>query len=259
MCDIVKSDSEIDTFIKNRLEKSKNEKIAIVLVGGPGSGKSEGKKDVIRKIKKTIKDFVNIDPDEILTTLFENKNECRKEVNIINDQSYEMSISQGKNIIFDGTGKDFDWYSANVLKRLKDSGYKVSLVIVMNNVEIVLERIKKRAEETGRDVPVEYTQSVYDALSNAIPRYLSLDCTYADSIYLYDNSKETIHLVYSTNCVGGVREAANVKSEQSLSKNKKSTRKLMKKKSTRRNKSKRRSKLNRRKKINKKRKSNKKI
>ena len=103
-----KSASEINTFINERLSSAKNEKQAIVLVGGPGSGKSSGKLNVVSSIQKTIKDFANIDPDEILSKLFDNNNKCRKVVNDINDESYEKAIKQNKNIIFDGTGKDFE-------------------------------------------------------------------------------------------------------------------------------------------------------
>ena len=228
MCDIVKSESEINAFIDNRLSTASQDKQAIVLVGGPGSGKSSGKNATINYIGKTYQDFANIDPDEILSKLFNNDNTCRQIVNDINDKSYEMAIEQNKNIIFDGTGRDFEWYSTDVLKKLKDNEYHVILVIVINNLENVLPRIKQRAEEVGRDVSEDYTRSVYETLSLAIPKYLSLDCEYADHIYLYDNSKESIHLIYKTSCKDGVKKMIGGGKIPST-KNKKSRRKTTRK------------------------------
>lgn len=200
MCDINPSKEEIDNFINKRLKNAGDDKIAIILVGGPGSGKSTGKYKIIKELNKNHEDFVNIDPDEIISQLFNNNNKCREEVNQINNKSYEEAISAQKNIIFDGTGKDFEWYHSNVIKRLKDLDYYVNLVIVMNKVDIVMKRIKNRAQISGRNVSENYTNYVYKALSEAIPKYLSLDCYNVDSIYLFDNSKEEIQLVYKTMC-----------------------------------------------------------
>ena len=70
----------------------------------------------------------------------------------------------------------------------------------MNNIENALERIQKRADKEGRNVDENYARKVYKILSSTVPKYLSLDCEYADSIYLYDNSKENISLIYITTC-----------------------------------------------------------
>ena len=191
---------EIDHFIKERLKHAKTGKVAIVLVGGPGSGKSTGKSETVSFLNKQLTDFVNIDPDEILTSLFNNDNKCYDDVAKINTESFNLAIKKKKNLIFDGTGKSYKWYSKNVIKKLTKSGYTVHLVIVTNNVDTVLKRIKKRARETGRDVNEKYTKSVYEALNSAIPKYLDLDCSFAHAIYLFDNSSDHIKLIYKTLC-----------------------------------------------------------
>lgn len=191
---------EIDVFIDERLKDAKRDKVAIVLVGGPGSGKSTGKSKTLSFLNKEFSDFANIDPDEILTSLFNNNNECYDDVAKINTESFNLAIKKNKNLIFDGTGKSYKWYSKNVIKKLTKSGYTVHLVIVTNNVDTVLKRIKKRARETGRDVDEKYTKSVYEALNGAIPKYLDLDCSFAHAIYLFDNSSDDIKLIYKTLC-----------------------------------------------------------
>jgi predicted ABC-type ATPase len=76
----------------------------------------------------------------------------------------------------------------------------VNLVIVNNNVNTVLSRIEKRAKESGRNVDIDYTKSVYTELDKAIPKYLGLTCESVNgNIYLYDNSSQ-LKLVYSTYC-----------------------------------------------------------
>lgn len=198
-CDITPPSSEVDVFLENRLKDADVDKIAIVLVGGPGSGKSGAKIKTVQLLGKKLSNFVNIDPDEILTTLFDNNTNCYDKVSVINNKSYEMAIEQNKNIIFDGTGRNFEWYSTNVIKRLKDLDYVVNLVIVMNEADIVLNRIAERARQTGRHVNTTYMKSVYKALNEAIPQYLSLDCLYSNNIFLYDNT-DNLHLVYSSSC-----------------------------------------------------------
>ena len=200
-CNINVTVNEIQDFINKRLiVTGVQDKTAIVMVGGPGSGKSSGKEETLLNLGKKNNEFVNIDPDEILTTLFNNNNDCRSQVNKINDDSFGLSIEQDKNIIFDGTGKDFNWYSKNVIELLTNKGYKVHLVIVNNDVNTVLSRIEERAQRTGRYVNKNYTETVYTELDKAIPRYLGLTCESVNgNIYLYDNSSQ-LKLVYSTYC-----------------------------------------------------------
>ena len=120
----------------------------------------------------------------------------------INNIIYERAILERKNIIFDGTGKNFEWYSENVLKRLTDQGYSVNLAISISNVDAVLKRIRDRATLTGRDVSEDYTRHVYDSLKTAIPQYVSLDCNYVNTrIFVFDNIDE-LKLIFQTHCDG---------------------------------------------------------
>jgi len=213
-CDITPKIEVVDAFVEDRLQHASADKIAIVLVGGPGSGKSGAKLDTVQLLEKEQHEFVNIDPDEILTKLFNNNTNCYDKVNVINNKSYEMAIKQNKNIIFDGTGRNFEWYSQNVIKKLKDLGYVVNLVIVMNDVDVVLNRIAERARQTGRNVNTNYMKTVYTALNEAIPKYLSLDCLYSNNIFLYDNTN-TLHLVYTSSCNGNIKLMKHIKGGKS--------------------------------------------
>lgn len=185
MCNITPSDIDITNFLKNRYKNTKAEGLAIILVGGPGSGKSNAKIECLKLLQKTIDDFVNIDPDEILTSLFKNTLSCYDKVSVINNQSFDYAIDNNLNIVFDGTGKNFEYYVNNVLSRLKQKSYTLHLVIVINNINIVKSRIRDRASNTGRNVNDKYLTDTYELLNQAIPKYISLDCMHADNIYIY--------------------------------------------------------------------------
>jgi len=103
------------------------------------------------------------------------------------------------------------------------------VVIVMNNVDTVLNRIAERARLTGRNVNTAYMKTVYTSLNEAIPKYLSLDCLYSNNIFLYDN-KNVLHLVYTSTCKGNIKVMKHIKGGKS-----RKTKKSKRSRRTRRN------------------------
>lgn len=201
--EVLPTPTQIQDFIDKRLASGKTDRTAIVLVGGPGSGKSSAKAEFIAQLKPphVAGDFVNIDPDEIIEQLFDLQETCRPLVDELNNTTYEEAIKGGKNIVYDGTGKNFEWYAEGVIGRLKREGYTVYLVIVQNNVETVLERIEKRGGQTRRFVDPDYTREVYEKLEINIPKYLSLcGSGYVDAIFEYDNKGDRLRLLQHIPC-----------------------------------------------------------
>ena len=127
MCDIETSQRDINNFIDSKFIDKDRNRVSIVMIGGPGSGKSTGKERILNKLGLNFNTMVNIDPDEILYTLFNNNNDCRIKVDEINDILYELTVAREYNLIFDGTGKNFSWYTTNIINYLKDHNYKVYL------------------------------------------------------------------------------------------------------------------------------------
>ena len=195
----------LEAFIAKHLQVVMNEhnvKNALILVGGPGSGKTTVIENTLEKLGVKKNEFEHIDQYIIKTTLFKNNNKCRKQANEINDVIYERAIAEKKNIIFDGIGKDFDWYSHAVLKRLTDIGYSVNLIIVTNKLDISIARTKAREKETGRHVDEKFVRDVHAILIDTIPHYISLGCNYVNTrMFVYDNSYD-LRLVYQTHCDG---------------------------------------------------------
>ena len=137
----VPTQEEIDRYINNKLLNIKRNKNAIIMVGGPGSGKTSGIKIVLDMTKKILDDYVIVSPDDVLQDFFNYDRTKYGEANKINNQLYEKTLKNNYNIIFDRTGTNFEDYYNTVISRIKDSGYNVVLCVVYNNYTNAKNRI----------------------------------------------------------------------------------------------------------------------
>ena len=195
----------IDKYISDKLESVKREKKAIIMVGGPGSGKTSGLNILINMLKKNKDDFVSIDPDDILSTFFNSNRKYYHKVEPINNALYEKTLEGNYNLIFDRTGTNFVSYYNSVIKKIKAEGYNIVLCVVYNNYYNVKSRLKKREAETGRAVNETYARNSYRDLTFNIPKYVNLNCDDADDIFVFDNTSTNIELIYRSQCNGGVK------------------------------------------------------
>lgn len=99
---------------------------------------------------------------------------------------------------------------------------------------------------TGRGVTEGYARASYETLKQVIPKYLSLDCDIVNgSIFLYDNDTQ-IKLIYSTQCMDGVKKISCILDECTLpNKGYSGGIKYLKKRTKRRTKRRKRSKMRR--------------
>ena len=192
---------EIDRYINNKLLNAKKGKSAIIMVGGPGSGKSSGIKVLLDMTKKKLDDYVIINPDDVLEVFFNSDIKKYDEANIINEKLYETALKNNYNIIFDRTGTNFEVYYNTVISRIKDRRYNVILCIVYNNYTNVKNRIEKRTAKTGRAVNENYAKSSYRDLTFNIPKYIKLNCQKVDDIFCFDNTSTSIELIYRSKCI----------------------------------------------------------
>jgi predicted ABC-type ATPase len=192
---------EIDRYINNKLRNVKRDKNAIIMVGGPGSGKTSGIQIVLNMNKKKLEDYVIISPDDILEEFFNSDRTKYTEANIINDHLYETALKNNYNIIFDRTGTNFEVYYNNVISKIKNKGYNIVLCIVYNNYTNVKDRIMKRTAKTGRAVNEGYAKSSYRDLTFNIPKYIKLNCKDIDDIFCFDNTSTSIELIYRSKCI----------------------------------------------------------
>jgi predicted ABC-type ATPase len=205
MCNVELKERVIENYIKSALKRKKKEKIAIIMVGGPGSGKTNARIEVIEKLKMNTEDFVIVDQDIIVTKYFNNDNKCRNEVNKINDHLYQKAYEGGYNLVFDGTGRNFKYYNDEVINKLKQLSYTTHLcIVVLAKLDEALKSIQTRAGEEGRDVSSKFATDAYSELRTSIPQYLNLPCPNVDYIYLFDNTY-FLRLQLVIECAGNQR------------------------------------------------------
>lgn len=171
--------------------------VAVMMMGAPASGKSSMVKGL------DISSFAKIDPDGIKEKLPEYRDGVAQKhrpaaMNVHEESSWlakkirDQAISERKNILFDGTGRNQKGY-ADVIKKLKEKGYKVKLMMADVPKEVGKARALARAEHTGRWVKPDVVDDAYAH----IPRNFGPLSKMADSFQLYDNSGKESRLVWS--------------------------------------------------------------
>ncbi|KAF1314661.1 Acetolactate synthase, small subunit, partial [Globisporangium splendens] len=194
----------------------------VLLIGIPGAGKSTilGHLELIGQLQ--LGDFVNFDVDDVIALLPEfyhamlniglgnepNLDSATKRNNIPNPQvRYQMcrdearfilkknlysAIMSRKNIILHGSGKSFTSY-ANIIDQVKSAGFDTHVVCLDISVEVAYERVEKRSNGYGRNVP----HSLVDFTSSLITRNFRRLATRVPNAHLFDSTEILPRLVWS--------------------------------------------------------------
>ena len=152
---------------------------AIVMAGGPGSGKStvikklglqdQGYKVVNQDISlEWAKKLVGLDAKEAKYDAVQRS--VRGELGALSrkiaDKKLGQYTTEGKGVILDGTGASIKATEAKV-KALKDKGYEVSMVYVETSKKTALDRNRNREERSLKDKIVETTWDSVNANKQA--------------------------------------------------------------------------------------------
>jgi predicted ABC-type ATPase len=170
--------------------------IGILMVGGPGSGKTGAQTMCLALLNADPSSFVIVNPDRVLSGLFDNDNSHYPDTGDVLKALIDKAIDEKRNIIFDFTGRDF-MRSRTWAERMKASGYRVVACMVQLAPETAIDRANKRAQIEGRSVDVDYLQSTYVSIATLIPKYVELPLL--DDVYLFDNSGSSLTSVLSFN------------------------------------------------------------
>ena len=183
----------------------KVKKIAIVMVGGPASGKTSIRDLYMKSINRTVNEFAVIDPDMVLESLGEYKlkreknatsaaKKCYSVASQINDNNFLFALDNNYNIIFDGTGKDYEWTYNTLIRSLMNKNYNVYICIVTLAVSVAIDRALARALITGRTVPEKTIKQIHIQVNEATQKYKMLNDMY--TIVQYDNTSSVPTLVF---------------------------------------------------------------
>jgi len=186
----------VDEFINNKLLPLKSEEspLCIITVGVPASGKSTVSKIYIKDvIKKNIKNFCIINPDDILEKYFNNNIDCydasdNSPYSVVNDL-FNITVQNKYNIVYDTTGLNLKDIKPKIAL-LKKHKYKINIVVcLIDNISIALKRIKKRKILTGRNVDEDYFLRRYNELPKILHNfYFKLLYEKVDEIIIYNTS-----------------------------------------------------------------------
>ena len=187
-----------DSICKEDAKACDARPIALVTIGTPGSGKSRVVRSIdiehLTRVQASSSPitYVNIDPDHFLTELCENDNSRRTYANFCNHESFIYALAQRRNLVFQGTGKDLETTCSRVISRLLERGYQIYMCIVLASEATCLERIARRKQETGRDVPHAVVRGGFAALRTTIPVYLSKRAQLGEAVLLFDNDTDDL-------------------------------------------------------------------
>ena len=174
----------------------------LILCGPPGSGKSTIKNNLL--LSKNITQYVNVDPDEIRTTLmsqgltFPDDKTMSGITNAFNKRICDEAQKHRFNIVFDTTGQNFRAVF-DLIRSSRDSGYKTYFIIVYASLETCLARITSRnarLAESGSSriqLPIEVAKSIYKGFlqDKGTSSLFLLDYPVrTNEILLYDNNSD---------------------------------------------------------------------
>lgn len=187
-----------DHFIGKAKSVPKDETpVAVLMMGAPASGKSS----MVKGLDTST--FAKVDPDGIKEKLPEYRDGVAQKhrpsaMNVHEESSWlakkirDQAIGERKNILFDGTGRNQKGYE-DLITKLKDKGYKVTLMMAHVDKETGKDRALKRAEHTGRWVKPDFIDDAYAH----IPRNFEPLSKRADHFQLWDNRGEKAKMVWS--------------------------------------------------------------
>lgn len=144
------------------------EKLGIVLLGLPGSGKSTFASKFIAPHNQNIKTFSTDDVSYMFT---KDKSKYYKGASELNITSLKSYLRSGQNFIYDTTGSN----DINVFEVTRDAhkyGYKIMFILILIDIETAKSQNKKRGMTGGHTADDDYIDYVYSNQLQTTRNYL---------------------------------------------------------------------------------------
>jgi predicted ABC-type ATPase len=159
-----------EEFSKNNPipELSKKEKLGIILLGTPGSGKSTYIKNVILPINRNFKSFST---DDVSFKLTGDANRYDKRSTSLNLSYLDNYIKTGQNFVYDTTGAN-QQAIYNVCKESYKNGYKIIFILLLIDIETTKKFNKARGMMGGHQADDDYIDFVYNIQNQTTKNYI---------------------------------------------------------------------------------------
>ncbi|RLA60843.1 MAG: hypothetical protein DRQ88_12680 [Epsilonproteobacteria bacterium] len=197
-------DKIIDDYMKGmKITKSKIRPRVIFTAGPMGVGKGYAL-EKLNACTYPRGNFVTIDPDRIKNSLPEFKEQINlrkklsaeikagaagyvhKESGYLAEIIQEIAFKKKLNIIIDGSLKDLGW-NRMLMKKFKATGYKIEIIYVNASSQIIMKRVKERAQKTGRDIPQDMVMKNINQVASTV-KILSKERGLVDTFIEIDNA-----------------------------------------------------------------------
>ena len=186
----------IDKYIENTISPltSQENPICVINVGGPGSGKTYVSKLYIKNVlKKSMKKFCTVNPDDVLSKYFNNNPNCyiidnNSPYTAVNDL-FDTAVKNKYNILYDTSGLNTKDIKSKI-KILKKKNYTINVcVCLIDDISIALKRVEERRIKTGRFIDSDYFYKRYNELPKILNNfYFNLLYKTIDEIIIYNTS-----------------------------------------------------------------------
>jgi predicted kinase len=134
-------------------EITQENKLAIVLIGAPGIGKSTFAKNYITHKNQNIKIFST---DDVSLTLTKQHDVYRRGASQLNLKKLSMFIKSGGSFIYDTTGVKKENVE-NITKEARDNGYNIIYIHLVGTLDLSLKQNLQRE----RNVPEDVIKNIY--------------------------------------------------------------------------------------------------
>lgn len=169
----------------------------VFTAGAMGVGKGYVLSSLYKSDLFPLDTFVIIDPDKIKTELPEMSGylkadpataatKVHRESTQMADVLLEHTLMDRSNILVDGSLRDVDYYKQLFQRIRSEYDYRIAIILVTADAQVIHERAKERAEKTGRAVPDE----VINESIEQVPRSVKQLSPYADVVVEIANDND---------------------------------------------------------------------
>lgn len=210
--------------------KAQKNPIAVLMMGGSGSGKSRVK--ALEGVK--VDGMVDVDADAVKAALptyldMVHKGDEQAAWNHHNESqdvaasAVTKAIASRQHLLYDATGANRNTYlggyglfdSDGLFKMLKKQGYEIRVVMVYVPEELAWQRVKSRAKETGRHIPEDVTRRIH---GEATRYFLGTWAGHrdVDKASIYENMGKDPMLVWRKESPGAIGDTEKTKIKERL-------------------------------------------